>query len=128
MKITESSDTPYKLRKYREANALSQRQVADALHIERSTYTKYETGTSEPGLLILAKIAKIFNVSPEMLMPTVSEIEPSQADIRDTFVDRPIYQLSRDERSLVAFFRVMDKEQRGEILEQMSNITKNSAE
>ena len=33
-----------KLRYYREASALSHQQVANALGIDRSTYTKYENG------------------------------------------------------------------------------------
>ena len=58
-----------KLRRYREACVLSQKQVADALNIERSTYTKYETGDTEPNLNTIVKIAAIYNVSPTELLP-----------------------------------------------------------
>ena len=44
-----------KLRYYREASALSHQQVANALGIDRSTYTKYETGDSRPRLPTLLR-------------------------------------------------------------------------
>ena len=53
------------LREYRQ---LSQRQVADALHIERSTYTSYETGRSEPSLQNLKRLAALYQVSTDFLL------------------------------------------------------------
>lgn len=48
----------------------SQQQVADKLGMERSTYSKYETGVTEPSIAALIKLRHIFNVSYEELFET----------------------------------------------------------
>ena len=114
-----------KLRHYREASVLSQKQVADALNIERSTYTKYETGDSEPSLNTLVKIAGIFNVSPMQLLPTESSSEARPYRTKDTSgADSPIYQLSKEERGLIALFRGIDKTTKQEAKVMMINLSK----
>ena len=112
------------LRRCREACALSQKQVADALNLERSTYTKYETGSSEPGLSTLVTLAAIFNVSPMELLPDTDN--QTHQVLSDTFrADSPIYQLSKDERGLVALYRGLNKEQKRTFLKQIAELTKN---
>lgn len=112
-----------KLRYYREASALSHRQVADALGIERSTYTKYETGGSRPRLPVLLKIADIFNVPPEALLPDSKHARTS-GDVLDSSADSPIYQLSKSERGLVASFRALSDDQKAQALEMIAKLSK----
>lgn len=125
--------TPYKkpvaekLRHYREACVLSQKQVADALNIERSTYTKYETGDSEPNLTTIVKLAAIYNISPVELLPEVDSDSGPVKQLRDTVrADSPIYQLNKEERGLLAYFRVLDKEKRKEAIAFIGNLSKKS--
>lgn len=114
-----------KLRLYREACALSHQQVADALNIERSTYTKYETAKSEPNLSTLVKIAAIFHISPLELLPMGSVGEESSDSIGDAFhADSPIFQLSKDERGLIARYRALSREKKKEALALMGNLSK----
>lgn len=47
---------------------LTQKDIADFLGIERTTYGKYETGSSEPNFETICKLADFFNVSIEYLM------------------------------------------------------------
>ena len=49
-----------KLKNERAKTGLTQNQVADLLGIERSTYAKYECGTSKPSLDVLYKISLIY--------------------------------------------------------------------
>lgn len=56
------------LRKLRESKKLTQADVASALKIERSTYTKYESGKSKPVSEMLIKIADFFGVSVDYLL------------------------------------------------------------
>jgi len=56
-----------KLREIRTSQGLSQRQVAEALHMNRSTYTYYETGKVIPDVITLKKIAEFFSVPVENL-------------------------------------------------------------
>ena len=47
---------------------LTQKDMADWLGLERSTYSKYEQGSSEPTFETLCKLADFFGVSVEYLM------------------------------------------------------------
>lgn len=111
-----------KLRYYREASALSQQQVANALGKERSTYTKYESGESRPRLPALIKIAEIYNVPVEALLPDSSR--GSSKAVLDSSADSPIYQLSKAERGLVASFRALSDEQKAQAVELIANLSK----
>ncbi len=112
-----------KLRYYRESCALSQKQVADALNVERSTYTKYETGDSTPGLETVVKIARIFNVSPLKLLPEI-DIDDENRLVDSVRADSPIFQLNKDERRLIALYRVLSKEDRRTAQELVANLSK----
>ena len=57
-----------KLRILREIYDVSQQEIADLLGIERSTYTYYELGKTEPSLGTLRKIAYLFHVSADFLL------------------------------------------------------------
>lgn len=56
------------LRHLREQNKLTQKALAQKLHIKRSTLSKYETGDREPGLKTLVKIADVLEVSVDKLL------------------------------------------------------------
>ena len=115
-----------KLRHYREASALSQQQVADALGINRTTYTKYETGDSHPKLKTLVEIAAILNVPAESLLPERPDNKGSTRQIKDSpLINSPIFQLSKDERGLVAIYRTLSKEGKLAAVDAISNISKN---
>ena len=51
-----NSSFALRLKQHRELCRLTQQQVADILNINRTTYTKYETGVSEPSHEVLRKI------------------------------------------------------------------------
>lgn len=114
-----------RLRRYREACVLSQKQVADALNIERSTYTKYETGDTEPSLNTIVKIAAIYNVSPTELLPMELSDDPAVLALKDAAgADSPIYQLSKDERGIIARYRALSKEEKKQAVELMGKLSK----
>jgi len=56
------------LRKYRKARNLTQDQVAEYLNVQRTTYTRYETGTNKPDYETLCKLAEYFRVSLDQLL------------------------------------------------------------
>lgn len=64
------------LKKYRVMSGLTQEQVAKIICINRTTYTKYESGVSEPSLEILKKIADIFGV------PVINLISSDEISLR----------------------------------------------
>ncbi len=56
------------LKELRTAQGKKQREIAEQLGIDRTTYGKYETGVSEPDFKITLKIADYFNVSVDYLL------------------------------------------------------------
>lgn len=57
-----------RLRKLRESKNITQKEMSDFLGVDRTTYVKYETGSSEPNFLTLAKLADYFNVTTDYLL------------------------------------------------------------
>lgn len=57
-----------KLRFFRTAEGYSQKEIADMLSIERSTYTYYETGKTLPTLHAVWTLAKLYRVTMEFLV------------------------------------------------------------
>lgn len=53
------------LRDYRE---MTQQQVADFLNVNRSTYSYYENGKTEPSITTLMRLAELFNVTLDSLL------------------------------------------------------------
>ena len=56
------------LRFLRGYNAVTQVEVYDALNIDRSTYAYYEKGKTQPSLLMVAKIARLYDVTTDFLL------------------------------------------------------------
>lgn len=59
------------LRKYREQNGVSQRQLAHQLGVVPSTINQYESGTRKPDIVMLKKISLVLNVSTDELLSSV---------------------------------------------------------
>ena len=57
-----------RLKYLREKEALTQTNIANALHIGQSTYNRYERGVREPDHETLKKIADYFHVSLDFLL------------------------------------------------------------
>ena len=67
-KKIEISGLTQKLKAFRESRGYSQNQLADYLGIERSSYTRYETGETEPSLFALNKLSILYGVSADFLL------------------------------------------------------------
>ena len=55
----------------RKMNKLTQRQLADYLHIAQPSYIRYENGSAEPSFDNLVKLADLFDVSIDYLLGRV---------------------------------------------------------
>ena len=61
-----------KLKFVRECYDMSQQEVADILHIDRSTYSYYEIGKTQPNLSVLYTISQLFALSlDDMINPNI---------------------------------------------------------
>jgi len=59
--------TYYRLRNLREDHDLSIRQLAEILHLQKTTYHNYETGKRELPFYLAINIANYYNVSLDYL-------------------------------------------------------------
>ena len=57
-----------RLKELRTQQKLSQREMAEKLHIKQQSYSRYELATGEPSLATLRDIARFFNVSTDYLV------------------------------------------------------------
>lgn len=64
-----------KLRLLRTLTGVSQQQVADVIHVNRSTYSYYELGANKPPLDVLCALAEYYEVNIGYLIGT-EEIRP----------------------------------------------------
>ena len=106
------------LRRLRIQSGLTQQAVADALHVNRATYTYYETGTTTPSVERLGKIAEILGVSElhlAGLLQAPFETEPldtRRAPKKVAGSPEHVGQLTPQEKSLIARYRAGSPEQR----------------
>ena len=120
-----------RLKTARQACKLTQNQVAEILGIDRSAYTYYETGKTSPSLPNLMRLASLFKVEVAWLlsdrteqpdMPFLSAPEDVFA-LRQEINERKLSELSKEERQLVAFYRMLCGEgKREEALEALRQV------
>ena len=65
-----------RIRALREDKDWSQQKLADMLHINRRTYSTYETGVNAIPLDILAALARIYGTSTDYLLGLTDEVRP----------------------------------------------------
>ena len=119
-----------KLKKLRENSGYTQLQIANALSIERSTYTYYETGKTTPDINTIIKLAKIFNVSYVDLFE--NENIEDQKTLKDSGDDlycgydskrfNHIYELSKKEKTLISLYRVLPAQVQEDIVSSLKKI------
>ena len=50
------------IKKFREDNGFKQEQISSIIGVDRSTYSKWESGATMPNIVQLAKLAAIYSV------------------------------------------------------------------
>ena len=57
-----------RLRDLREDNDLTQRELAEKLHISQNTYSQYENGVRQLPIEMLIRLSKLYNVSTDYIL------------------------------------------------------------
>ena len=65
-----------RLRALREDQDLTQKAVADYLHIRQNTYSQYETGQRQLPLELLAALAVYYHTSTDYILELTDQREP----------------------------------------------------
>lgn len=98
------------LRYYRNRSNLTQQQVSDLMGINRTTYTYYENGKTEPSIDNLHKLIKIYGITYEDLLPSDSNKNANLAKSDET-----IYNLTKEEQQILLYYRVLSTEDKNKL-------------
>ena len=110
------------LRKLRTDRGLTQKAVAEALHVNRSTYSFHESGKTQPDFQRVSALAKIFEVPMGQMVEMLSNPEKTEQAASKKRVPKKVSaeptvigQLRPEEKSLIAIFRRCDSATQKEI-------------
>ncbi|OJU11654.1 MAG: hypothetical protein BGN88_07095 [Clostridiales bacterium 43-6] len=109
-----------KLKSLRVGCNLTQQQIADTINLDRSTYTYYEIGKTQPTIDTLIKLAKIFNVSVDFLLDysnisnstVLNDVVPTYQKTREI---GDLSSLRDDEQNLLLIYRLLSETNKKEV-------------
>ncbi len=117
------------LRKIRKSHKLTQQDIANVLGVDRTTYTLYETGSSNPSIETLAKLSVVYNATIGYIVGREEKNHSENIAKKPMFVSEdnvdPVAYLPKDEQALLISYRVLSDEEkvelRKEIVEKLRN-------
>lgn len=113
------------LRVLRETCGLTQEQVANVLEIDRSAYTYYEIGRTEPNMHSLVKLANLFKVTLDELLADdapVAAAERKKAPGWQPEFPTHMYDLAKAEKQVLSYYRCLSLEKRKLAVNALSEI------
>lgn len=115
------------LRTLRKANGFTQKQIADKLNIDRSTYSYYELGKISPSISSLVTLSELYGITlDEMVHYESSPAYNRAANSAAVYEVNNI--LSEDEKKLVSCYRKLDSEAKEDVLISIVNIARDTAD
>ena len=72
-----------KIKLYRELNKMTQNEIADILEVSTATISKYESGTLEPNIESLKRLAETFNITVDELIKDEERFDVSTINVLD---------------------------------------------
>ena len=102
----------------RKANKFTQQGLADAIGIERSTYA---TGRNKPDVILLSKIAKVFDVSSDYILEIDTTVPLNVEDIPVQYKKKSgnqlVSTLSKEEKGVLAKYRLLSDSKKTELVD-----------
>lgn len=117
-----------RLRKIRLEHKLTQQNIADALGIDRTTYTVYETGVTTPSPATLVKLSQIYNVTVGYLMgveenrPELKKSIAAEENEGSVLSSDPISLLRKNEKELLMYFRILPDSEKAQVTENLKKL------
>ena len=115
-----------RLREIRLEHNLTQKAIASALGIDRTTYTLYETGATTPSPDKLYKLSQMYNVTVGYLMGVENNHPERKSSGRVMLAAStdPVASLRPDEKAILLCFRVLDGEEKAQALKYLQELAK----
>lgn len=104
------------IKKLRQKVGLTQKQLADYLNVERSTYSYYECGKNLPSIHSLIKLSKIFGVSCDYIL--TGKINSANSK----YFNDTINESTKKEREILFYFRMIPTHMQDKILDILKNV------
>ena len=104
-----------RLRLLRESQGFTQQQMATVLNVSRSTYTRYENGSSAPSLELTRRIVQLLSDGDPRYLMQLSTL-PDPLTLHSGAVESA-GGLSDEEQLLVLFYRTLSEPQRNGLLD-----------
>ncbi len=112
------------LRTLRKANGFTQKQIAEKLNIDRSTYSYYELGKINPSIHSMVILAELYGISLDEMVRFNDSSTLSAASPVQSYDVVPI--LSEDEKKLIASYRQLSNAAKEDVLISVINIARDS--
>ncbi|MBQ6381480.1 MAG: helix-turn-helix transcriptional regulator [Clostridia bacterium] len=114
------------LKTLRKSNGFTQKQIADKLNIDRSTYSYYELGKINPSISSMVTLADLYGISlDEMVHFDEAGSVSTAASPVSGYEGAPV--LSEDEKKLIASYRQLSTAAKEDVLISVINIARDSA-
>ena len=97
------------IKKLRKSCSYTQKEVADMLGVDRSTYAYYESGRIKPDIDTIRKLSNIFKVHYTQILE--NEMHTQFSDSKQQF-----FGLNNEETELLTIFRMLSDESKKEIM------------
>lgn len=122
------------LRRYRLNCGYSQQAIANALGVDRSTYTYYETRRVTPSLKTVLTLKNLLNIPYDEILGCFGSFESNENDVVDSDMEKmipidrnspmkaSIYELPRDEKQLVLFYRSLNLKKREKLMRELQRL------
>ncbi len=107
-----------KIRNLRESHGFTQKQVADLLKINRSTYAYYESGRIFPSISIIIKLSELYSAPCDYLMK--SDIKQTNSVDAYDFLNS----ICKKECELLCYFRMVPTNVQNKIMVAMKTLVK----
>ena len=105
---------------------LTQKEVADALKIERSTYTYYELGKTIPNWNVVKKLAQIFQIAPYDLLEEQNKYIMSDILSKSNNSENiNICNLSSEEKKIILTLRTLSLKDKTKAINSIDKIFEN---
>ena len=119
----------HNLRAFRTKCSLSQLQVATALGVDRSTYSYYEIGKTQPHPDTLLRLARLFNVSVDALLGESGDrFRDGTENSYPVGQSVSMGQLKKSEQDMLLLFRQMDASDQQALLTHAKSLLEQSLE
>ena len=102
------------LKRLRRERGLTQAEVAKAIHVNRSTYTKYETDVNMPNLEQLKAISAIFDVSSDDILTPKLSVPQATTVPAAPIIQKPA--VRSDEEKLLGVYNSLDEQSKNQLM------------